>query len=151
LKLICLCLGFANYLREWASNQGEKLRPTLSAKKNKPLRLTWAKKHQHFTVDQWRQLVFSEKTRVNLWGSDGNSYYWSNGGDILQLCQTEPHVEGDGGSVFFWGFITANGTVYGTTVMNGSVDSTFYVDILQTSLLNTLEYYDMNCNGIRFQ
>ena len=33
IELICLCLGFANYLREWASNQGEKLRPTLSTKK----------------------------------------------------------------------------------------------------------------------
>ncbi|KAG2189540.1 hypothetical protein INT46_007371 [Mucor plumbeus] len=79
-----------------------------------------------------------------MWGSDGNSYYWSDGGDILQPYQTEPHVEGDGGSVLFWGCITANGPGYGTTVMDGSVDSTVYVDILQTSLLDTLEYYDMN-------
>ena len=95
--------------------------------------------------------MFSDETRVNLWGSDGNSYYWSDGGDILQPYQTEPHVEGDGGSVLFWGCITANDPGYGTTVMDGSVDSTVYVDILQTSLLNTLEYYDMNCNVIRFQ
>ncbi|KAG2206616.1 hypothetical protein INT46_009852, partial [Mucor plumbeus] len=33
----------------------------------------------------------------------------------------------------------------------GSVDSTVYVDILQTSLLDTLEYYDMDRNVIRFQ
>ncbi|KAG2215057.1 hypothetical protein INT46_008291 [Mucor plumbeus] len=89
-------------------------------KKNKPLRLVWAKKHQHLTVDQWRQWVFSDETRVNLWGSDGNSYYWSDGGDILQPYQTEPHVEGDGGCVLFWGCITANGPGYGTTVMDGS-------------------------------
>jgi hypothetical protein len=86
-----------------------------------------------------------------LWGSDGNSYYWSDGGDILQPYQTEPHVEGVGGSVLFWGCITANSPGYGITVMNGSVDLTVYVDILQTSLLDTLEYYDMNCNVIRFQ
>jgi hypothetical protein len=78
--------------------------------------------------------VFSDETRVNLWGSDGNSYYWS-----------------DGGSVLFWGCITANGPGYGATVMDGSVDSTVYVDILQTSPLDTLEYYDMNRNVIRFQ
>ena len=48
--------------------------------------------------------MFSDKTRVNLWGSDGNTYYWSDGRDILQ-----------------------------------------------TSLLDTLEYYDMNRNVIRFQ
>ncbi|KAG2214661.1 hypothetical protein INT46_005678 [Mucor plumbeus] len=91
-------------------------------------------------ADQWRQWVFSDETRVNLWGSDGNSYYWSDGGDILPPYQMEPHVEGDGGSVLFWGCITANDPGYGTTVMDGSVDSTIYVDILQTSLLDTLEY-----------
>jgi hypothetical protein len=74
--------------------------------------------------------VFSEETRVNSWGPDGNSYYWSNGGDILQPYQTEPQVEGDAGSVLFWGSITENGSGYGITVMNGSVDSTIYVDIL---------------------
>ncbi|KAG2189513.1 hypothetical protein INT46_002882, partial [Mucor plumbeus] len=57
------------------------------------------------------------------WGSDGNSYYWSDGGDILQPYQTEPHVEGDGGSVLFWGCITANVPGYGTTVMDGSQDN----------------------------
>ncbi|KAG2190219.1 hypothetical protein INT46_002569 [Mucor plumbeus] len=102
-------------------------------------------------IDQWRQWVFSDETRVNLWGSNGNSYYWSDGGDILQPYQTEPHVEGDGGSVLFWGCITVNVPGYGTTVMDGSVDSTVYVDILQTSLLDTLEYYDMDRNVIRFQ
>jgi hypothetical protein len=95
--------------------------------------------------------VFSDKTRVNLWGSDGNFYYWSDGGDILQPYQTEPHVEGDGGSVLFWSCITANSPGYGTTVMDVSVDSTVYVDILQTSLLDTLEYYDMNRKFICFQ
>jgi hypothetical protein len=95
-------------------------------------------------------VVFDE-TRVNSWGPDGNSYYWSNGGEILQPYQTEPHVEGDGGSVLFWGSLTENGPGYGITVMNGSVDLTVYVDILQTSLLNNLEHYDMNCNVIRFQ
>jgi hypothetical protein len=104
-----------------------KIKTNFISKKNKPLRLAWAKKHQHITVDQWRQWVFSDKTRVNLWGSDGNSYYWSDGGDILQPYQTEPHVEGDDGSVLFWGCITANGPGYGTTVMDGSVDSTVYM------------------------
>ncbi|KAG2212053.1 hypothetical protein INT46_009427 [Mucor plumbeus] len=72
-------------------------------------------------------------------------------GDILQPYQTEPYVEGDGGSVLFRGCITANGPGYGTTVMDGSIDSTVYVDILQPSLLDTLEYYDMNRNVIPFQ
>ncbi|KAG2193410.1 hypothetical protein INT46_003493 [Mucor plumbeus] len=116
---------------------------SLSGQKKQASLAGMGQKHQHLTVDQWRQWVFSDETRVNLWGSDG--------GDILQPYQTKPHVEGDGGSVLFWDCITANGPGYGTTVMDGSVDPTVYVDILQTSLLDTLEYYDMNRNVIRFQ
>ncbi|KAG2196084.1 hypothetical protein INT46_010151 [Mucor plumbeus] len=138
IDTVCLCLGFANYLREWASNQGEKLGPTLSAKK------------QASSADMGKKNTNILRVN-NSWGPDGNSYYWSNGGDILQPYQTEPHVEGNGGSVLFWGSITENGPGYGIIVMNGSVDSTVYVDILHTSLLDTLEHYDMNCNVIRFQ
>jgi hypothetical protein len=102
-------------------------------------------------ADQWRQWVFSDKTRINLWGSDGNSYYWSDGGDVLQPYQMELYVEGDGRSVLFWGCITANGPGYGTTVMDGSVDSIVYINILQNSPLDALEYYNINRNVIPFQ
>ncbi|KAG2194693.1 hypothetical protein INT46_010161 [Mucor plumbeus] len=143
--------GVRKLLKRMGFKPRRKIKTNFISKKKQASSADMGQKHQHFTVNQWRQWVFSDKTRVSSWGPDGNSYYWSNGGDILQPYQAEPHVEGDGGSVLFWSSITENGPGYGITVMNGSVDSTVYVDILQTSLLNTLEYYDMNCNVIRFQ
>ncbi|KAG2203822.1 hypothetical protein INT46_008019 [Mucor plumbeus] len=124
--------GVRKLLKRMGIKPRRKIKTIFISKKNKLLRLAWVKKHQHLTVDQWRQWVFFVETRGNLRGSDGNSYYWSDGGDILQPYQTEPHVEGGGGSVLFWGCITANDPGYGTTVMDGS-------------------YYDMNRNVIRFQ
>ena len=100
--------GVRKLLKRMGFKPRRKIKTNFISKKNKPLRLASVKKHQHLTVDQWRQWVFSVETRGNLRGSDGNSYYWSDGGDILQPYQTEPHVEGDGGSVLFWGCITAN-------------------------------------------
>jgi hypothetical protein len=143
--------GVRKLLKRMGFKPRREIKTNFINKKNKPLRLTWAKKHQHLTVDQWRQWVFFDETRVNSWGTDGNSYYWSDGGDILQPNQTEPNVEGDNGSVLFWGCIIANGPGYSTAVMDGSVDSIVYVDILQPSLLDTLKYYNMNRNVIRFQ
>jgi hypothetical protein len=61
-------------------------------KNNKPFRLAWAKKYLCFTVDQWRRRIFSDKTRANMWGSDG--------GDVLKPHRTKPHMEGDAGDVF---------------------------------------------------
>ncbi|KAG0896937.1 hypothetical protein G6F33_013489 [Rhizopus arrhizus] len=34
-------------------------------------RLEWAKKHQDWTVEEWRKVVFSDETKINVWGSDG--------------------------------------------------------------------------------
>ena len=45
---------------------------------NKKLRLAWVRKHRQLTVFNWRKWVFSDKTRVNMWGSDSESFYWSD-------------------------------------------------------------------------
>jgi hypothetical protein len=46
----------------------------------------------------------------------------------------EPHVQGDGGGVMFWSCITEKGPGYGTTIIDGLIDLSVYVDILETSL-----------------
>jgi hypothetical protein len=63
----------------------------------------------------------------------------------------EPHVQGYGGRVMFWSCITATGPGYGTTVIDGSIDSSVYVDILETSLLDTLDYFGLHIKDVRFQ
>ncbi|KAG2194675.1 hypothetical protein INT46_004217, partial [Mucor plumbeus] len=91
---------------------------------NKGKCFAWAKKYQHYTVDGWHKWGFSDETRINMCGSDRKSYYWT---------------DGDGGSVLFWGLITAEETGYGSTITEGNVNTEVYIDILQTSLLDTLE------------
>lgn len=118
---------------------------------NMEARLRWAKKHRQLTVDQWRQLIFSDETRVNMWGSDGNSYFWSDDGDILRPHEINPKVQGDGGSVMFWGCITAEGSGYGTSIIEGTINSELYIDILGTSLADTLEYFGLDRKNVRFQ
>ena len=51
----------------------------------------------------------------------------------------------------FWSCITAEGPGYGNTVLDGSITSVDYIRILETSLLDTLEFYDMDVSNVRFQ
>ena len=59
-------------------------KPLLTAKHMKR-RLAWAKKYQNWTTDDWRRVVFSDETKVNVWGSDGctvgekiRATFWQN-------------------------------------------------------------------------
>ncbi|KAG1058544.1 hypothetical protein G6F41_013901 [Rhizopus arrhizus] len=60
-------------------------KPLLTAKHMKR-RLAWAKKYQNWTTDDWRRVVFSDETKVNIWGSDG----FKHGGGSLMMwgCMT---------------------------------------------------------------
>ncbi|KAG2205341.1 hypothetical protein INT46_008608 [Mucor plumbeus] len=67
-----------------------------------------------------------------MWGSNGNSFFWSDGDNNLLPHQIEPHVQG--------------------YVIDGSIDLSVYVDILEISLLDTLEdYFDLHIKDARFQ
>ncbi|KAK4513719.1 uncharacterized protein ATC70_005724 [Mucor velutinosus] len=118
---------------------------------NKRLRLAWAKKHRHLTIAVWRCSVFPDETKVNIWGLDGNSFYWTNGGRIMQPYQVKSQMQGNNNRVMFWSCITAEGLGYGTTIIEGSINSGLYVDILKTSLDDTLEHFGKTLSDVRFQ
>ena len=69
---------------------------------NEKLRLTWARKHRQPTVSDWRKWVFSDKTRVNMWGSDSKSFYWSEVPPVTNRPhQVQPQVQDSGDGVMF--------------------------------------------------
>ena len=110
--------------------KGKSRQTLLVSKDNKVERYAWAKKYRNYTSAGWRQWDFSdEKTRVNMWGSESNSLFWSDGDITLLLHQMEPHVQENVGGDMFWICITAKGSGYGTTIIDSSIDSSVYVDI----------------------
>ncbi|KAG0927472.1 hypothetical protein G6F30_012703 [Rhizopus arrhizus] len=63
---------------------GRKKRQPLSTNNHRKQRLAWAKKYQNWSIQQWHQVVFSDETKINIWGSDGCRYYWTQPGDVLR-------------------------------------------------------------------
>ncbi|KAG2212982.1 hypothetical protein INT46_011483 [Mucor plumbeus] len=85
--------------------------------------------------------VFSGKTRVNIGGSDSESFYWSDVPGTNRPHQVRPQVQGSGDGVMLWGGISGDGPGYSTAIIDGTSDSNEYVEILKTSLMQALEYY----------
>ncbi|KAG1192405.1 hypothetical protein G6F70_009214 [Rhizopus microsporus] len=76
-----------------------KVKKPLLKKSHKERRLAWAIAHKDWTSDDWRRMVFSDETKVNVFGSDGCKYYWSRPNDSLQPHHLDLTVKGGNGSV----------------------------------------------------
>ncbi|KAG2189832.1 hypothetical protein INT46_005820 [Mucor plumbeus] len=83
--------------------------------------------------------AFSGKTRVNMGGSVSEFFYWSDVPGTNRPHQVRPQAQGIGDGVMFWGRILGYGPGYNNAIIDGTIDSNKYVEILKTSLMQTLE------------
>ncbi|KAG2189600.1 hypothetical protein INT46_010423, partial [Mucor plumbeus] len=67
--------------------------------------------------------MFSGKTRVNIGGSDSESFYWSDVPGTNQPHQVRPQVQGSGDGVMLRGCISGEGPGYSTAIIDGTINS----------------------------
>ena len=112
--------------------------------------LDWARAHQSWSMEQWRRVIFSDKSKFNLFGSDGLQYCWRRRGEALDPRYTKKKVKHGGGKVMVWGCITAYGVGWLYRI-DGKMDSKKYISILQDAYLGTLEDLHTNRQSIILQ
>jgi transposase len=64
-----------NVLKSMNFFAARKIKKPFLTSKHMKQRLQWAKKYKDWTVERWRQVVLSNETKANIWGSDGCKYY----------------------------------------------------------------------------
>jgi hypothetical protein len=113
--------------------------PLLSAKHRKA-RLDWALAHRYWLINDWRKVILSDESKINVWGSDGVEFYWSLLGSPLQP-HVIPTVKHGGESVMVWACMTSHGVGYIFEIYDGRMTASNYIHVLETELANTLNYY----------
>jgi hypothetical protein len=115
-------------------------------------RLNWAKAHRSWTSDDWRRMIFSDETKINVWGSDGCKYFWRRPDDKLQFHHLDlTVVKHGGGSLMMWGCITYDGPGYACQIFDGTMKKEDYIHILETTLKDTMEWYGYDPKEVYFQ
>jgi DDE superfamily endonuclease len=117
---------------------------------HKARHLTWAKAHEHWTIEDWKNVIFSDESKYNLFGSDGCHWCWRRPGEEFDKRYVRKEVKHGGGSVMAWGYITASGMGH-IVCIEGNMDGPLYTQILNDNILETLKDLGINKKDVYFQ
>ena len=136
MRLMSLRLLGDVIVREAGLNGQISRRKALLLSRHRQCHLQWARKHRTRTEEIWKKVVWSDKSKFNLFHSDGRTY--------IQRCPSEDFhedclqgtVKHGGGSVMIWGCIT--GDEKGMLVqVRGMMEKFEYAEILENAMLQS--------------
>lgn len=108
--------------------------------KNRMRRIEFANKYQNWTTKDWSNVVWTDESKFNLFGSDGRRYIRRPNGKKFDPRYTNPTMKHGGGSVMVYGAFSANGV--GPIVrVNGNMTSETYRDILKMTTVPWAKQY----------
>ncbi len=124
-------------------------KPLLTAA-HKRARLDWAIAHQDWTLEDWKQVVWSDETKINRLGSDGKHYVWKQPGEGPSECTVQGTLKFGGGSLMLWACMLWEGPGFACKI-DGKMDADLYVQILEEDLQESLAYYGKEVEDVIFQ
>jgi len=94
--------------------------------KQRQKRVAWAKEHATWTEDQWGRIIFSDESKISLFGNDGVHYVRRRVGEENLPACTVPTMKHPV-SVMIWGCMARDG-VGRLKVLDGTVTARKYID-----------------------
>ncbi len=87
-------------------------------------------------MDYWNHVLWSDETKINLFGSDGVKRVWRQPGEEYKDNCVLPTVNHGGGSVMIWGYMSAADTGE-LHFIEGTMNANMYIlcDILKQSMI----------------
>ncbi len=127
----------------------KKKRPFLS-KHHRRERLDFAITHQHWTMDDWKRVVWSDETKINRLGSDGRKWVWKKAGEGLSDRLVQGTQKFGSGSLMTWGCMLWDGVGYACRI-DGNMNGDLYTKILEEDLQESLSYFGKDAGEVIFQ
>ena len=112
-------------LRGWIATKKPLLKDT-----NKNNRLAWAKKHEQWTLDRWKSVLWSDESTFEMFGSHRHFFVRRRVGERMISACVVPTVKYGGGGVMVWGCF-AGDAVSDLFRIQGTLNQHIYHSILQ--------------------
>jgi len=112
-----------------------KRKPFVSAK-NRRIRLQWVREHSEWSIEDWKNVVFSDECRFGLGNDSRTLRVWRKTSEANNPKFFQPTFK-NAVSVMFWGCIGPNGV--GRLVQcDHRINATRYVSLLQENLFESV-------------
>ncbi len=96
-------------------------------------RLKFARAHVSDSHTQWDKVLWSDETKIELFGHNTKKTIWRKKGEAFKPRNTIPTVKHGGGSIMLWGCFSSSST--GRLVcVNGKMNGVMYKEILAKNL-----------------
>jgi len=140
-----------NYLeREGLKGYIQQRKPGLT-KEQIAKRLKFAQDHLHWTVEEWKNVMFSDETIISRMGSYGRKYYYKRPErKRLEAHHIKQTKQGGGGKMLIWGCMTYYG-VGDACWYPDSMNSEGYLGVLKDYVLQTRDWYGIERQDFIFQ
>lgn len=121
-------------------------------KRNRQRRVSFAREYLIKEVDFWKDVIFCDESKFNLFGSDGKKMVWRKPNEEMLNRNILPTVKHGGGSVMVWGCMSAQG-VGNLVFIDSTMNHHMYLNILKQNLkssaenmgiLNSFKFYQDN-------
>lgn len=138
LKINCNTETVRRVLRRAGLNGRIARKKPFISKKNKHIRLTFAHNYVMKDISFWNNVLFTDESKFNLFGSDGRVNVWRKTNEEMLPQHLRPTVKHGGGHVMVWGACSAAG-VGNLHFIEGNMDKHQYLNILKENLKQSAE------------
>lgn len=127
----------------------KKVKKPLISKRVRKLRLEFAKKCKNWTFEDWKKIIWTDESKINVFGSDGIMYSWKKERSKPAERDVIPTVKYGGEKLLFWGCFCASGV--GELVrIDGIMNSDVYIAVLKAGYFPSLRKWRKQVRSVTF-
>jgi hypothetical protein len=100
--------------------------------------LKWCKERCHWTVENWKHVIWCDESLYTMWQSDGSVWVWWMPGEWYLPACIVPRLKFGKDSITVWGCFLWNG-LGPLVILHGNINTEGYENILTCCVLSTVE------------